>query len=305
MSHKAHMHGGGESYGGIVPAKQPNKSGRLPAEAVEGRPLTKENMDQQNLGRTQSRESGPNELDRVREAARRDGKLRFTALLHHVTVDLLRDSYHSLKKQAAPGVDGVTWEEYGQTLEARLSDLHGRIHRGAYRARPSRRVWIPKSDGRQRPLGIAALEDKVVQHAVGTVLNQIWEEDFRGFSYGFRPGRSQHDALDALWVGIARKKVNWVLDLDIRAFFDRIEHSWMIKFVEHRIGDRRIVRLIQKWLKAGVMEQGRWFEAEEGTSQGAVISPILANLYLHYALDLWVDQWRRKKATGDVIIVRY
>jgi len=228
MSHKADMHGGGESYGGVVPAKQPNKSGRPPAEAVEGRPLTKENMDQQNLGRTQSRENGQNELDRVREAARREGKLRFTALLHHVTVDLLRDSYHSLKKQAAPGVDGVTWEEYGQTLEARLSDLHGRIHRGAYRAKPSRRVWIPKSDGRQRPLGIAALEDKVVQHAVGTVLNQIWEEDFRDFSYGFRPGRSQHNALDALWVGIARKKVNWVLDLDIRAFLDTASYCPLI-----------------------------------------------------------------------------
>jgi retron-type reverse transcriptase len=194
----------------------------------------------------------------VREAARRDKKLKFTALLHHVTVDLLRDSYHSLKKQAAPGVDGVTWEEYGQTLEARLTDLHGRIHRGAYRAKPSRRVYIPKGDGRQRPLGIAALEDKVVQHAVGRVLNQIWEEDFLGFSYGFRPGRSQHDVLDALNVGIARKKVDWVLDLD----------SWMIQFVEHRIGDRRIVRLIQKWLKAGVMEQGRWFEAEEGLRKG-------------------------------------
>jgi RNA-directed DNA polymerase len=305
MSYKSHMHGGRESYSGVVPAKQPNKSGRPPAEAVEGRTLTKENMDQQNLYRTQSRESGTSELDRVREAARRDKKLRFTALLHHVTVDLLRDSYHSLKKQAAPGVDGVTWEEYGQTLEARLSDLQGRIHRGAYRAKPSRRVWIPKSDGRQRPLGIAALEDKIVQHAVGMVLNQIWEEDFLGFSYGFRPRRSQHDALDALYVGITRKNVNWVLDLDIRAFFDQIEHSWMIKFVEHRIGDRRIVRLIQKWLKAGVMEQGRWTETEEGTPQGAVISPILANLYLHYVLDLWVDQWRRKHATGDVIIVRY
>jgi group II intron reverse transcriptase/maturase len=272
---------------------------------VEERPLTKENMDQPNLCRTPSRKSGPSGLDRVREAAKGDGKIRFTALLHHVTVDLLRDSYHSLKKRAAPGVDGVTWEEYGRDLEVRLSDLHGRIHRGAYRAKPSRRVWIPKTDGRQRPLGIAALEDKIVQHAVGMVLNQIWEEDFLGFSYGFRPGRSQHDALDALYVGITRKNVNWVLDLDIRAFFDQIEHSWMIKFVEHRIGDRRIVRLIQKWLKAGVMEQGRWTETEEGTPQGAVISPILANLYLHYALDLWVDQWRRKHATGDVIIVRY
>ena len=305
MSHKTHMHGGGESYSGILPAKQPNKSGRPPAEAVEERTLTKENTDQPNPGRTQSRKSGPNGLDRVRKAARRDGKLQFTALLHHVTVDLLQESYHSLKKQAAPGVDGVTWEEYGQDLEARLCDLHGRIHRGAYRAKPSRRVWIPKSDGRQRPLGIAALEDKVVQYVVGTVLNQIWEEDFLGFSYGYRPGRSQHDALDALYVGITRKKVNWVLDLDIRAFFDKIEHSWMIKFVEHRIGDRRIVRLIQKWLKAGVMEQGRWNETEEGTPQGAVISPTLANLYLHYVLDLWVDQWRRKKATGDVIIIRY
>jgi len=305
MSYKTHMHGGGESYSGVLPAKQPNKSGKPPAEVVEERPLTKENMDQPNLYRTQSRESGRNGLDRVREAARRDGKLRFTALLHHVTVDLLRDSYHSLKKQAAPGVDGTTWEEYGQDLETRLRDLHGRIHRGAYRAKPSRRVWVPKSDGRQRPLGIAALEDKVVQYAVGTVLNQIWEEDFLGFSYGFRPGRSQHDALDALYVGITRKKVSWVLDLDIRAFFDQIEHSWMIKFVEHRIGDRRIVRMIQKWLKAGVMEQGRLDETKEGTPQGAVISPTLANLYLHYVLDLWVNQWRRKEATGDVIMVRY
>lgn len=304
-SHKTHMHGDRESYSGILPAKQPNKSGRPPAEAGEGRPLTKENMDQSNLYRTQSRKSGPNGLDHVREAARRDGKLRFTALLHHGTVDLLRDSYYSLKKRAAPGVDGVTWEEYGQDLAARLRDLHGRIHRGAYRAQPSRRAWIPKSDGRQRPLGIAALEDKVVQHAIGTVLNQIWEEDFLGYSYGFRSGRSQHDALDALNVGITRKKVNWVLDLDIRAFFDRVEHAWMVKFVEHRIGDQRIVRLIQKWLKAGVMEQDRGFETEEGTPQGAVISPILANLYLHYVLDLWVNQWRRKKATGDVIIVRY
>ena len=262
------------------------------------------NTQQPNLGRTPSRESRPSGLERVREAARKDRKLKFTALLHHVSIDLLRDSYFSLKKQAAPGVDGVTWEEYGRDLGARLADLHGRIHRGAYRAQPSRRVWIP-ADGRQRPLGIAALEDKIVQYAVGTVLNQIWEEDFLGFSYGFRPGRSQHDALDALYVGITRKKVDWVLDLDVRSFFDKVDHNWMIKFVEHRIGDKRMVRLIQKWLKAGVMEQDRWCETEEGTPQGSVISPILANLYLHYVLDLWVDQWRRKKATGDVIIVRY
>jgi retron-type reverse transcriptase len=214
----------------------------------------------------------------VREAAKKDGKLKFTALLHHVSIDLLRESYYSLKRKAAPGVDGMTWQEYGRDLEARLSDLHGRIHRGAYRARPSRRAWILKSDGRKRPLGIAALEDKVVQYAVGKVLNQIWEEDFLGFSYGFRPGRGQQDALDALWVGIVRKKVNWILDLDIRSFFDRLQHEWLVKFVEYRIGDKRVVRLIQKWLKAGVVEDGRWFQAEEGSPQGSVISPILANL---------------------------
>ncbi len=305
MSHKAQMNGGGESYSGIVPAKQPNESLGRPQEAVEGRPLTKENMEQLNLCRTPSRESEPNGLDRVRQAAKEDKGLRFTALLHHVNVDLLRSSYQSLKKRAAAGVDGVTWEEYGEDLEVRLADLHGRIHRGAYHAKPSRRVWIPKADGRQRPLGIAALEDKIVQHAVGRVLNQIWEEDFLGFSYGFRPGRSQHEALDALYVGITQKKVNWVLDLDIRSFFDRMSQEWLIQFVEHRIQDKRIVRLIQKWLKAGVIEDGRWFETKEGTPQGSVISPILANLYLHYVLDVWTEAWRKKVACGDVIIVRY
>ena len=219
MSGKSLTFGGGESYCGVVSTKQSNKGGQTPAEAVEKRPQTKESTQQPNLDRTPSRESRPSGLERVREAARKDRKLKFTALLHHVSIDLLRDSYNSLKKQAAPGVDGMTWEEYGRALEARLADLHGRIHRGAYRAQPSRRVWIPKPDGRQRPLGVAALEDKIVQYAVGTVLNQIWEEDFLGFSYGFRPERSQHDALDALWVGIVRKRVNWILDLDIRSFF--------------------------------------------------------------------------------------
>jgi len=305
MSGKSLMHDGGESYSGVVPAKQPNKDGRPSAEVVEGRPLAKENAEQSNQRRTQSRESGSNGLERVREVAKKDKEVRFTALLHHVTVDLLRDSYSSLKKKAAPGVDGVTWQEYGEGLEGRISDLHGRIHGGAYQAQPSRRVWIPKTDGRQRPLGIAALEDKIVQHAVGRVLNQIWEEDFLGFSYGFRPGRSQNDALDALSVGIMRKKVNWVLDLDVRSFFDKVDHKWLVQFVEHRIADQRIVRLIQKWLKAGVMEDGRWFETEEGTPQGSVISPILANLYLHYVLDLWVEAWRKKVARGEMIVVRY
>jgi group II intron reverse transcriptase/maturase len=305
MSGKSLMHGGEESYCGIVPAKQPNKSGRPPAEVVEERPQTEENTQEPNPCRTPSRESGPSGLARVREAAKKDSKQKFTALLHHVSIDLLRYSYQSLKKEAAPGVDGMTWEEYGQDLEARLADLHGRIHRGAYRARPSRRVWIPKADGRQRPLGVAALEDKIVQYAIGTVLNLIWEEDFLDFSYGFRPGRSQHDALDALWVGIMRKKVNWIVDLDIRSFFDRLQHDWLVKFVEHRIGDKRVVRLIQKWLKAGVMERDQWTETKEGSPQGAVISPILANLYLHYVLDVWVEAWRRKQAHGEVIVVRY
>ena len=305
MNGKSLAYGQGESYHGIVPTKQPNQGGEPPAEVAEGRPWTKENTPQSNPCRTPSRESGPSGLERVRATAQKNGKLKFTALLHHVTVQLLRESYFCLKRQAAPGVDGVTWQEYGEGLEGRLTNLHDRIHRGAYRAQPSRRVWIPKPDGRQRPLGIAALEDKIVQHAVGKVLNQIWEEDFLGFSYGFRPGRGQRDALDALWVGIVRKRVNWILDLDIRSFFDKLQHTWLIQFVEHRIGDQRIIRLIQKWLKAGVMEQGQWAETKEGSPQGAVISPVLANLYLHYVLDLWVEHWRRKQAHGDVIIVRY
>jgi len=305
MSYKTRMNGGGESSGGIVPAKQRNEDQGGSKEAVEGRPPAKKNAEEPNSRRTQSRTSEPSGLDRVREAAKQDRKKRFTALLHHVTIPLLESSYHSLKRRAAAGVDGMTWKEYGEDLAGRLADLHGRIHRGAYRAQPSRRVWIPKADGRQRPLGIAALEDKVVQHAVGRVLNQIWEEDFLGFSYGFRPGRSQHNALDALYAGITRKKVNWILDLDIRSFFDKIDHGWMVKFVEHRIGDTRIVRLIQRWLKAGVMEDGKWHETEEGTPQGAVISPVLANLYLHYVLDVWAEAWRGKVATGDMILVRY
>jgi group II intron reverse transcriptase/maturase len=305
MSYKTRMNDSGESYSGIVPAKQPNESLGGPQEAVEGRPLAKGNTEETNSRRTQRRGSEPPGLDRVREAAKKDKGMKFTALLHHVNGERLRSSYQSLKKEAAVGVDGTTWEEYGEDLEAKLSDLQGRIHRGAYQARPTRRVWIPKDDGRQRPIGITALEDKIAQHAVGTVLSQIWEEDFLGFSYGFRPGRSQHDALDALTVGIMRQKVNWILDLDIKSFFDRIEHEWMIRFVEHRVGDQRIVRLIQKWLKAGVMEDGRWFEAKEGTPQGAVISPLLANLYLHYVLDVWTKAWREKIAGGEMIIVRY
>jgi group II intron reverse transcriptase/maturase len=241
----------------------------------------------------------------VRQAATERKQERFTALLHHLSASLLRDSFYALKRQASPGVDGVTWQEYEIGLKDRLGDLHSRVHRGAYRARPSRRVYIPKADGRQRPLGIAALEDKIVQHAVVTILNQIYEVDFKGFSYGFRPGRNPHKALDALHVGIHRKRVNWVLDADIRGFFDNMSHEWTMKFVEHRVADRRILRLIQKWLKAGVSEDGQWSETKMGTPQGAVVSPLLANVYLHYVFDLWVEAWRRKVATGDVVVVRY
>jgi len=305
MSYETSMHAGGESDEQVVPAKRSNNEEQSLTEGVEGSCSTKGNTEEEHTRRTQGREHVSQGLGGVREAARRDKKQKFTALLHHVTIGLLRDSYYALKRQAAPGVDGVTWQQYGEGVEERLQDLHDRIHRGAYRARPSRRTYIPKADGRQRPLGIAALEDKIVQQAVVTVLNQIYEGDFLGFSYGFRPGRSQHNALDALYVGLKRKKVNWVLDLDVRGFFDNVSHEWLVKFVEHRVADRRMLRLIQKWLKAGVSEEGEWTETKVGTPQGAVVSPLLANIYLHYVFDLWVNQWRRKWAHGDMIVVRY
>jgi len=300
------MHGRGKSDRPVVPTKSPNKAGQPAAEAAEGRGLAKGNTDPQNAPRTQSRAHGaPSALDRVREVARRDRKAKFTTLLHHVTVERLSAAFHALSRSAAPGVDGVTWEQYAGNLEANIRDLHTRLHQGAYRARPSRRAYIPKADGRQRPLGIAALEDKLVQRAVVEVLNAIYETDFLGFSYGFRPGRSQHQALDALSAGIYLKKVNWVLDADIRGFFDAIDHGWMRKFLEHRIGDTRLLRLVQKWLAAGVMEDGKWTRSQEGTPQGATVSPLLANLYLHYVLDLWSQRWRKQVARGEVIIVRY
>jgi len=244
-------------------------------------------------------------LDRVRQTARLRKKEKFTALLHHVTVDLLREAFLALKRQAAPGVDGTTWQDYEVDLEINLQDLHHRVHRGTYRAKPVRRRFIPKSDGRQRPLGVTALEDKIVQRAVVRVLNAIYEEDFLGFSYGFRPGRSQHDALDALAVGIHAMRVNWILDADIRSFFDRIDQQWLIRFLKHRVGDERIIRLVLKWLKAGVLEEGEWSVSDTGTPQGSVASPLLANVYLHYVFDLWAEQWRRRQANGKVIIVRY
>jgi RNA-directed DNA polymerase len=259
----------------------------------------------EHTNRTQDREIASRGLQGVREAAQRDKGLRFTTLLHHVNEKRLLDSFYLLKRQAAPGVDRVTWSDYEEGVEGRITDLHDRIHRGAYRAQPSRRVYIPKADGRQRPLGIAALEDKIVQQAVVEVLNQIYEEDFAGFSYGFRPGRSAHDALDSLSAGITTKKVNWILDADIRGFFDNISHERLMEWIELRVADRRILRLIRKWLTAGVSEDGQWSETKVGTPQGAVVSPLLANIYLHYVLDQRFIEWRRESARGDVIIVRY
>jgi RNA-directed DNA polymerase len=305
MNHKTDMNVGGESDGRVLPGKRPNKDGKSSAEGAEGRRPAKENTGQTTASQMQSWGNALDGLDRVREAAKRDKRLRFTALLHHVSVALLSNSFYALKREAAPGVDGLTWQEYEKDLDKRLEDLHSRVHRGTYRALPSKRAYIPKADGRQRPLGIAALEDKIVQYAVGRVLSQIYEEDFLGFSYGFRPGRGTHDALDALWVGIMRKKVNWVLDADIRDCYGSFSHEWMVKFLQHRIGDRRILRLIQKWLRAGVLEDGEWSKTEVGTPQGSVISPQLANVYLHYVFDLWVQHWRTHRATGEVIGVRY
>jgi len=299
------MHVTEESHSGIVPMNHSNKDGNASAESGEGRPLIKENVRQPNTSPTQSGERVSQGLAGVRKAAGNDKDMKFTALLHHLTVELLRESFYSLKRKAAPGVDGVTWQEYEDGLEDRLTDLHDRVHRGAYRASPSRRVYIEKADGRQRPLAVPAIEDKLVQHAVVTILNQIYEEDFLGFSYGFRPGRSQHQALDALSYALLKKKVNYVLDADIRGFFDNLDKSWLIKFVEHRVADPRILRLIQKWLNAGVMEEGKWSDTKTGSPQGSVVSPLLANIYLHYAFDLWVNMWRQKWAHGEVVVVRY
>jgi group II intron reverse transcriptase/maturase len=305
MSDESIMHAPGGSDDCVIPGRVPNKGPQGPAEGSEGRRSIKENTEKANPSRIQGREIGSRGLLGVREAAKRDKELRFTALLHHVTEGLLLDSYYSLKRKAAPGVDGVTWQEYEQGVEARIKDLHGRVQRGAYRAKPSRRMYIEKGDGRQRPLGIAALEDKIVQQAVVTVLNAIYEEDFIGFSYGFRLGKGCHDALDALTAGIVGKKVDWILDADVRGFFDNLSHEYLMQLIQKRVGDPRILRLIQKWLKAGVSEEGEWSETTVGVPQGAVASPLLANIYLHYVLDQWVVWWRKRYACGDLIIVRY
>ncbi len=299
------MNDHGKSDGCVVPAKLPNNAGVPVAEVVEGRRPAEGNAASKTRPGLRAGSGAPSALDRVRDRAVQDKGTRFTALLHHVDVDRLRTAYWAINPRAASGVDDVTWSTYAQDLEGNLQDLHRRVHCGGYRAKPTRRAYIPKHDGRLRPLGIAALEDKILQRAVVEVLNGIYETDFVGFSYGFRPGRSAHDALDALAAGIYDKKVNWVLDADIRDFFTSIDHSWLVKFLEHRIADRRVLRLIQKWLRAGVIEDGKRSETERGMAQGASASPLLANVYLHYVFDLWAHEWRRRNAHGDVIIVRY
>jgi len=299
------MHERGKSDPAVVAMNPANRAERSAAEPEERRAGTKRNASQHDMHRTPSRASVTQGLERIRQTARERKEEKFTALLHHVSTELLETAFFALKEHAAPGVDGLTWRDYEQNLEGNLADLHARVHRGAYRPLPSRRVYIPKPDGRQRPLAVAALEDKIVQRAVATVLNAIYEEDFLGFSYGFRPRRSAHDAQDALVVAIERRTVSLIVDADIRAFFDTVNQDWLIRFVEHRVGDTRIIRLIRKWLRAGVLEDGIVGISETGTAQGAVISPLLANIYLHYALDLWVERYRRREATGDMIIVRY
>jgi group II intron reverse transcriptase/maturase len=302
------MNAGGQSDGSVVPGKPPNK-GRgepRPAEGVEGRDPAEGNPSWQTSHRAQERERLQQALARVRQVAEKDKETKLTTLWHHVyDVGRLREAYFGLKRKSSPGVDGETWQTYGEDLEANLLDLSGRLKRGAYRAKPVRRVHIPKPDGRTRPIGVPTLEDKIVQRAAAEVMGAVYEADFLGFSYGFRPGRSQHDALDAVYVGITQRKVSWVLDADIRGFFDAIAHDWLVKFIEHRIMDKRVVRHVKKWLNAGVMDDGERIFPERGSPQGGSISPLLANIYLHYVLDLWAEQWRNRHARGDVIIVRY
>lgn len=301
------MHGMKKSDEVIVPLMAANKGAGAPAESPEGRASTKGNPRDQTTLRTQGRDGVSQAVERVRQAATRKPQEKLTALMHHITTDALRCAFYALKRTASAGVDGLVWWEYEDGVDERLLDLHGRVHSGAYRALPSRRVEIPKPDGGTRPLGIAAIEDKIVQKVVvDVILTPIYEPVFLGFSYGFRPGRGAHDALDALAFGIQRRKVNWIVDADIRAFFDRLSRDQLLRFLEHRIGDKRVLRLITKWLNAGVMEGAEWKDNLQGTPQGAVVSPILANVYLHYVLDLWFQKkWRTRKATGDTIIVRY
>ena len=302
--------GRGKSDCCVVPKKLPNKAaGATPAaaEAVEGRRQAKGNAIAAHTSRRPRRAYDvQSALDGIRQTAKGRRDAKFTTLMHHVyAVERLEQAYFALARDAAAGVDGQTWTGYGQNLQANLLELSDRLGRGGYRPQPVKRVYITKADGSQRPLGVPALEDKIVQRACAEVMNAIYEQDFLGSSYGFRPGKSAHNALDAVAVGVSTRKVNWILDADISKFFDTIEHDWLMKFIEHRVADARLLRLIRKWLHAGVLEDGRIERSERGTVQGGSISPLLANIYLHYAFDLWVKQWRGRHARGDVIVVRY
>ncbi len=300
------MHERRKSDRAVVAEKRSNNAGQPAAEIVEPRALAKGNSQECNASRTQRRVDAPSALERIRQAAGKDRRQQFTALMHHIyAIERLTSAYRALKHGAVAGIDGETWQSYGTNLEENLRDLSARLERGAYHAKPVRRVFIPKADGKQRPIGVPALEDKIVQRATVEVLNAIYEVDFAGFSYGFRPGKSQHHALDALSVGLWARKVNWVLDADIRSFFDTLKHEWIVKFIEHRVGDRRVVRLIQKWLAAGVLEDGKRIHSDDGAVQGGSISPLLANVYLHYVFDLWVQRWRSQPGRGDAVVVRY
>lgn len=298
----------GKSDKTIVPTKFANKgSTNTPAERDGGKSFSRgEPRAKQNIHRAQDRESVQNALDRVRKVARSDKKVQFTSLMHHIfNINMLRTSFFAMKRNASAGIDGETWMSYEEKLEENLQSLSQRLQNGGYKAKPVRRVFIAKADGKQRPLGVPVLEDKIVQRATAEVLNAIYETDFLNFSYGYRPDRSQHNCLDSLYVGIYNKKVNWVLDADIRGFFDNLSHEWLIKFIEHRIKDTRVIRLIQKWLKAGVMLDGQRHQTEEGVPQGGSISPLLANIYLHYVLDLWVQQKSKDRSRGEINIVRW
>lgn len=308
--HNPDVHDGGQSDKFIVPEKSANNDAES-AESTEGRNLTIENVDQTQPVRAQTRKDGQplspgsRGLSGIRQAASKDKSLKFNNLYHHLTLDLLIASFLDLKRHAAPGVDDMTWSDYAKDYEDRIIDLHKRLQRGSYRAQPSKRAYIAKSDGKQRPLGIAAVEDKIVQAAVRTILEQIYEVDFLECSYGYRPSRRAHDALDEVYVEIKGRKINWILDADIRGFFDNIDHDWMMKFLEHRVTDWRMLRLVKKWLTAGVSEDGKWSKTSVGTPQGSVISPLLANIYLHYVLDLWAAHWQRTQARGQMFLARY
>jgi RNA-directed DNA polymerase len=294
------MHDPEKADSGIVAVKLANKAGRPVTEAGDQGERGPATHAPGTVPGSRDPSAGPRTESRKAEE---EGTVHRTSPPYHCRYT--SDGILRASAQGCPSVDGMTWQDYEADLEPRLRELHKRVHRGAYRSQPSRRTHIPKADGKQRPLAIAVLEDKIVQGATVMVLNAIYEGDFVGFSYGFRPGRGPHDALDALTVAITTRKVNWILDADVQNFFGSVSQDWLVQFLEHRIGDRRIIRLIRKWLRAGILEDGVKTVDDRGKGQGSVISLLLANVHLHYCFDLWAERWRRQEAHGDMIIVRY